>query len=346
MAATDQQVRRVVETYAEQHASLVTSLIRILVGLWVPFRWFGRPDMINARAAQSAVYVDVATEQARLLARAYMVQMLNAIDVEPSPSAFENMYARSGTPIVEVYKRPARQVEHELRKALESTDATKTITERIEQIVEADLAAAARDEQQRVIDATPAEKVIGYRRVIHPELSKTGTCGLCIVASSRFYTRDDLLDLHDRCKCTVAPLTASNDPGLRLNREDLDKLYEAAGSNYAEDLKRISIRTVEHGELGPILVQKGHHYKDVAEVNRQSSRRVFTGYSKPTKASNAINWAQMRDTSERSIEILEDARRRGTNLIDLTGSGRETPVRDIDEAIQFHRNLIARASRY
>jgi hypothetical protein len=30
-------------------------------------------------------------------------------------------------------------------------------------------------------------RVTGYRRVVHPELSRTGTCGLCIVASDQVY---------------------------------------------------------------------------------------------------------------------------------------------------------------
>lgn len=355
MAATDEQVRRVVEAYAAQQANLITGLVRMLLGLWLPFRWWNRPDMVNATAAQSAVYVDVAAEKARLLARAYMMQMLAAVDAAPSKlSAFENVYPRSGTPVVEVYKRPARQVEYKIREAAEKALAgapaepvqiEKILTERIEQIVSSDIATAARDEQKAVLDQAP-EKVIGWRRVIHPELSKTGTCGLCVVASTRFYTREDLLEIHANCKCTVAPLTATNDPGLKLNRDDLDALYEAAGSNYAEDLKKIVVQTVEHGELGPILTRKGDQFKTVRDVNRQTDRHDFTPYTPPTRGTDADTWSKMADSSRRSIRILEDAKRRGTNLVDMAGTGREVPVRDLDAAIAYHRSLIARSAAH
>lgn len=95
-----------------------------------------------------------------------------------------------------------------------------------------------------------------YRRVIHPELSRSGTCGLCAVAASNVYGTDDLLPMHDNCVCTVAPITADSDPGLDLNRRDLDAIYrKAGGTTSAAGLKSVRITTVTHGELGPILTQ-------------------------------------------------------------------------------------------
>ncbi|NEG55462.1 hypothetical protein [Bifidobacterium platyrrhinorum] len=96
-----------------------------------------------------------------------------------------------------------------------------------------------------------------YRRVIHPEMSKTGTCGLCAVAATNVFGTADLLPMHDNCRCTVAPITAGNDPGLLLNREDLDSIYKAANnSTSAADLKQLRVQVMNHSELGPILTQK------------------------------------------------------------------------------------------
>ena len=94
-----------------------------------------------------------------------------------------------------------------------------------------------------------------YRRVIHPELSKTGTCGLCAVAATNVFSTADLLPMHNNCKCTVAPITANNDPGLKLNREDLDAIYRKAGSTSAADLKSVRVIVESHSEIGPILTQ-------------------------------------------------------------------------------------------
>lgn len=358
MANEDVKYAHLVETYAAQQATLVEALLRALLALWLPFTWWGRPDMVNAAAAASAVHVDAATRRARRLARAFMIRQLELMNAAPdSFPLIEDTYERGGSPIVEVYKRPARQLEHKIRqdmKQLELETGTttawpekvtdeqwETFTERLTSIVEDDLAATARDEAQKLMWAAP--KIIGYRRVIHPEFSKTGTCGLCVVASSRFYTKAELMPLHDKCKCTISPMTSTQDLGTKLNREDLDKIYAAAGGNYAEDLKKITVQINEHGELGPILTKKGDHFRDVETVNRTSKRKNYTPYKRMTVVDQARMWTAMRETSERSIRILEDAKRAGTNLVDMTGTGRNVAVRDIDKAIEWHKSLIARA---
>lgn len=45
-----------------------------------------------------------------------------------------------------------------------------------------------------------------FRRIIHPELSKTGTCGLCVVAATNTFTRDDLMPLHHNCFPSWVPV--------------------------------------------------------------------------------------------------------------------------------------------
>lgn len=359
MAVEDVRYEHIVTTYAAQQASIVAELLRLLLGLWMPFTWWGRPDMVNAAAAQSAVYVDVATTRARRLSRAFMLRQLLELDAAPtSLPPMENVYARSGVPIVEVYKRPARQLEHLIRKqqkVLERTTGTapeipdvitdemmESFERRLTSLVEDDIAATARDEAQKVLWSAP--KVIGYRRIIHPEFSETGTCGLCVVASTRFYTIAELMPLHDKCKCTISPITATQDMGLKLNKGDLKKIYKVSGSTYAEDLKRITVQISEHGELGPILRKRGDNFRDVAQVNKDSKRRKYTPYRPSTPADKQRMWVAMRAESERSIPILEAARDAGTNLVDMSGRGRMVPVKDIDEAIKWHRSLIARAT--
>lgn len=100
-------------------------------------------------------------------------------------------------------------------------------------------------------------RVVGYRRVLHPELSKTGVCGLCLVAADRRYAVAELMPIHALCKCEVAPVVeaggAVEDPGKALNRADLDRVYSAGGGTDAALLKRVRIRIDEHGELGEVI---------------------------------------------------------------------------------------------
>lgn len=354
MATEQQKYEVLVDRYAAEQASILEALLRLLLGVWYQFGWWGRPDMVNAAAAASAVHVDAATRRARRLSRAFMLRQLDLLDAAPSElPEIEHTYPRSGSSIIEVYKRPARQTEHLIRERIKRQPDTgtwkvtdeewKQFEERLTTIVSDDLAATARDEARAVMRAAPT--VIGYRRVLHPEFSQTGPCGLCIVAADRFYTTGELLPLHGNCKCTISPVTKTQDLGLRLNADDLARIYAAAGSTYADDLKRITVQVRENGELGPILTRKGEHFRGVEQVNRDSKRQTFTPYAEKTPTDERFMWQAQLATAERGLSILEDAKANDTNLVDITGRGATPiPVKDIDQAIQWYRSLIARAT--
>ncbi len=144
---------------------------------------------------------------------------------------------------------------------------------RIANVAETDVTLAVRAQYQKNLGAQGAT---GWRRILHPELSETGPCGLCVVAADRIYKTEDLLPLHTRCVCEVLPVYGRVDPGLTLNGDDLAALYAAAGGNTREQLRRIRVVLTEHGELGPILVHGDQHYRSPQEVARNyaSSRRV------------------------------------------------------------------------
>lgn len=121
---------------------------------------------------------------------------------------------------------------------------------------------------QRVRTVDLDVEIIGYRRVFHPELSQTGSCGLCIAASDRIYKLAELKPIHDECKCTVAPVIRRtgpdgdevvDDPGQRITGEDLGKLYADAGTTSGRtkgnNLKRTRYVIEEHAELGPVLTR-------------------------------------------------------------------------------------------
>jgi hypothetical protein len=342
---TPTQLDAIIRVHREKQDSLVAQLLRVLLGIWIPFSWAAnRPDLVNAAAARSAVDVDLALAQVRLWARAEMIEQLRALDALPDRLPdMEDLYARSGTPIVEVYKRPARQAEHALRQGATPAQAEAVLFERLTNIVQMDAIATIRDEKSIVRQAAP--KVTGYRRILRPEKSKYGPCGLCVVAADRKYHKGDLLELHNGCVCDTAEITEDNDPGLSLNREDLDAIYGAAGSMYAEDLQRTRVVVRENGELGPILVRDGDAFKTADVAAKQSTRKTtYQGkYKAPTKVANTTNWKAMRVTSERSIAILEDARAQGRDLVSMTASSAPTRVEDFDKAIGYHRALIARA---
>jgi hypothetical protein len=135
-------------------------------------------------------------------------------------------------------------------------------------------AVAGRDAQltlqqqaQQTMRAGHAQGLItGWRRVVHPELSKTGTCGLCIAASDRVYSTGDLMPLHDHCHCLPVPITATSDPGLQLDEAAFRRLYGEAGGTTREALKKTRYQITDHGELGPVLAPAGAKQRTPRQV--------------------------------------------------------------------------------
>lgn len=143
---------------------------------------------------------------------------------------------------------------------------------RVAVVASTDVTLAVREQYRRTMGQ---QKATAYRRVLHPELSETGPCGLCVVAADRTYKTEDLLPLHNRCVCEVLPVYGSQDPGIRLNGDDLGRIYDAAGGNTRDQLIKTRVVLTEHGELGPVLVHGEQHYRGPEEVARNfaSSRR-------------------------------------------------------------------------
>ncbi len=158
-----------------------------------------------------------------------------------------------------VYERLAVQYRYQRSVGTTEEQAQANVVTRADVMNQMDVALVARSQAQAFFEA---HKITGYRRVIHPELSKGGTCGLCIAASDRIYRSDRLMPIHDRDCCGVMPIIGGFDAGSSLNNLDLGDLYQNAaggsdksGTNVA-DLKRTRYRVDDHGELGPVLAPK------------------------------------------------------------------------------------------
>ncbi|RBO87034.1 hypothetical protein [Nocardia puris] len=155
-----------------------------------------------------------------------------------------------------VMVRAAKAYRYERSTGRVHVEATRVAETRIGSIVEGNLqlarALVETEALQQTVDLD--REVIGYRRIVHPERSRGGVCGMCIVAADRIYRIAELKAIHAECKCTVLPVFSDYDPGHALNRKDLDALYDAAGSTGRDQLKRTRYKVEEHSELGPILV--------------------------------------------------------------------------------------------
>lgn len=170
-----------------------------------------------------------------------------------------------------------------------------------------DVTLAVRAQYERALKDGRTVRADGWRRILRPELSQSGPCGLCVVAADRIYRRGDLLPIHDRCVCEVLPIMGDLDPGLFLNQDDLAAVYAAAGSTGGGKreggaLKNIRVALTEHGELGPVLTRADQHFRGMQQVAKTRS----------TDRRHQVE-AQL-DALEKTFERLIARRRAGENV--------------------------------
>ena len=235
----------------------------------------GAVDVQRLRRAMTEQVADEILAGARQVLRVDLGQLAEQphTDVEPAmPWGLEE--DRVAQDPAEAYGRVADGYRWSTTMLGDSDEkAQQKAAVRIATTANTDVQLAVRAQYQKTMSAQGAT---GWRRILHPELSRTGPCGLCIVAADRVYRSEDLLPIHNRCCCEVLPVYQGADPGITLNGDDLAAVYAAAGGNTREQLRRVSVVMTEHGELGPVLVHGDRHYRAPEDVARAyaSSRRV------------------------------------------------------------------------
>lgn len=222
----------------------------------------------RAVAADLARSVDVARRATADLTWAYLDAALTEVGEEPSPGSLRHTDEPRGISPDEVWDRPLKQYRLAVSVGESRDVAVDKAVNRALSITRSDLDLGVRDAAAQHSRATP--HVTGLRRVIHPELSRGGTCGLCVAASDRIYRPGLLMPIHDGCFCTVAEVTRRTDPGSGVNGIALGDLYEAAGSTDAAALKRTRYKIVEHGELGLVLASAGSSPRTAEDVKRDT----------------------------------------------------------------------------
>ena len=221
--------------------------------------------VITVAATQAGSVARSASRMSAASADAYMTRILAAtIGGSPRPAGAISINDPLRVGVRDwssVYGRVADTVRLQVARGASLDHAVTVGLQRADTMVRWDSGLARREQWRQSLAANP--QAIGWRRVIHPELSRGGTCGLCIAAADRIYSIATLAPLHGRCRCSVAPVTRTADPGGTLNDEDLKRVYESAGSTAAEDLKRVRYNVHQHGELGPVLTDRAHNFRGV-----------------------------------------------------------------------------------
>lgn len=259
-------ISRLADLQATAQGALSDRTLAQLTRLWSTVTDHGEPQQLAAFTRRAGIVLrnaEVATGQ---LTETYLRQVLRqlGIDVPAARLVALPESLRADVAPEQVLLRPAATVRYLRSKAEPRAAAVQAGLDRLLAIGATNLQLALR--QSTVQTLSRVDGVRGYRRILRPYLSRGGSCGLCVAAADRVYGKRDLLPIHTKCKCAVMPVTRAGDPGLQLNVADLERLYGSAGGTEAARLKRTRYRVEQHGELGPVLVPAGQHFRDVEDV--------------------------------------------------------------------------------
>lgn len=241
-------------------------------------RWVGqvRPLVLGAQAQA------VALTDAWMSLRIGLATGSTTRPVGLPVEAFIGPAVRAGVPMETVYTRPAITMRTLLGNGTPFADALRAATARVEQTVLTDVQLATTHAAHARLDAD--RRVVGYRRI----LGAGNNCGLCIVASTQRYRKENLMPIHPHCGCTVeptvreggqggvGPLLGTEDPGQVIDRDRLLAVTQGHGGTRSE-LGRLrvdgaqlpsnldpallpDVEVVNHGELGPLLWDAAHTF--------------------------------------------------------------------------------------
>lgn len=254
-----------VTAYAAQADALKEATAQTAEAAWLSFDGWYNAALVAALAKEMSELSSAAQDTIAGLAAEYMTQTAGAVAgiVIPQPRSVRSEI-RNGAPLRLVHHRPAEAYKKAVATGSTHAEALVKAGIRARGLAFTDLSLQARNAQQTILDLAG---ITTFRRVIRPELSKTGTCGMCIVAADQIYHSGDLMPLHPPwCNCVTMPIIGDQDPGRQMNREDLDQLYADAGSNRADDLRKTRYTVNQHGEFGPVLTKAGDHFRGPDKV--------------------------------------------------------------------------------
>lgn len=302
------------DQYAAASEQIKSNADSMLVAAWAAFdAWYDTPAVMGM-GRQMADLSRKAQQATTGLASEYVHQVMATVQTRgPAAGRARAPEVRNGADLVLVHTRPAEAFRKAIATGNTPEKALERATVRASGLVRTDLSLVERETEQTQMEALGAKL---FRRVIRPELSESGSCGLCVAASDRIYTIRDLLPIHPpHCKCKTMPIIGSNDPGIRINEDDLKRLYEAAGSTSGDDLKRVRVTVNEHGELGPVLSRHGDEFRSKKDVPLQED---------PARA------ARMLEATLPTLDSLEQ---------------RAAAGEDVAGALQYQRDLVAKLRR-
>lgn len=264
-------------------------------------------DEVEQFTASASTAVVRARRYASGVSDAYMRQVLDLMEVTYAGIPEPALDDPRGIPIAKEYERPAKVYRRARLLGMDKLLADDRAIARAEQLATMDIALAARD--ARAARLVLAEDVIGWRRLVHPELSAIPghppgpVCGLCLVASDRVYRKLDKQQLHEFCRCSIAPVTLADDPGGALQTENLRRIYADAGNaTDRQSLAKTRYRVEMHAELGPLLINAEHAFRGPDQVRRDAPDLAAAAAAELAEVQERLRLLEARATAGEDVD--------------------------------------------
>lgn len=258
----------IVDRFTARREALEQRIQKLVTAEFTRFDGWYSPKLVEEITQAVAARVSIAQVGTATLTDAYLSRVTTYVTGTyvagaSVPQVMGKSLRMGVTGHEEVYGRVVSEYRYQRSVGADERQALSTALTRAQSMVSTDMGLAFQHQTKRF---TEVRNINRFRRVVRPELSKGGACGLCVGASDRLYRRGDLMPMHARCKCTVIAVTSKSDPGSQLNDDTLSELYTQAGSTAGADLKKVRVTVEQHGELGPQLRVQGQNFRGPAEV--------------------------------------------------------------------------------
>lgn len=220
------------DRYREGLRSIQLATGALIGATWAAVRGLNEPaEDAFVRAATGAVLV--AQSRAVAVTDAYFAAVFNESPRGLPVAELTGASVRGGVAPSEVYRRPFGVARGALASGRAWDQAMSRAAHRAVQTARTDVALSARAARDHVIRTD--DRIVGYRRVTGGD-----ACKLCAAAVGSF-AKNYPMPLHPACNCVAEPII-----GKRVRPDALPE----------------TVQVVDHGELGPVLYDAGHHFTE------------------------------------------------------------------------------------
>jgi hypothetical protein len=266
--AVDAHTARIIAAYFDADARTRTQTLARIERAWAALDSWRDADA--DRFVRAVVPIIQAGErQVANLTSAYLAQYAAHLFGGPFRPAALDPGAVTGTALrgvnpTEVYRRPFHTLWTTLSQGKSLVDAIDAGWARAKTLAATDLQLAKTHTARDVLGRDG--RVVGYRRV----LTGREDCGICTVAATQRYRKENLAAIHGGCDCGVQPIYAGRDPGQVIDPDGLDRVHESIAERFGADevdatphaaayWSQIAVR--EHSELGLVLTLRRHSFQ-------------------------------------------------------------------------------------